>query len=185
MQALRTILQLKVTLQYIEPPIWRRVLVLSSTQLPAVHSILQIVMGWQDCHLHHFMVGEHRYGTPDPHFNDGTEEEAPIRLSSLLRKPGDCIAYEYDFGDGWLHEIELEAILPYTPGDLVPLCTGGQRSCPPENAGGPPGYEHFLAAYHDSAHPEHEDIRTWAGKRFAPEKFDGGAVNKKLAKFQR
>lgn len=182
MQALRSIYQLKITLEHIEPAIWRRVLVLSSTELRVLHEIVQGAMGWTNCHLHQFLHGKSRYGQPDPEFPDDTIDEQGIRIASLLKAPGERLLYEYDFGDGWTHAIVLEEVLPFTPGTLVPLCVGGERSCPPENVGGPPGYEHFLGAYHDPEHPEHEDIRQWARRRFNPEKFDAGAVNRKLAK---
>lgn len=184
MQSLRTIYQLKVTLQHVKPLIWRRVLVLSSTELRSLHEILQVVMGWQNCHLHQFLAGKRRYGTPDPDFDDGTASEEGVRISSLLKARNDRVHYEYDFGDGWTHQIVLEDILPFTPGAVVPLCTAGERSCPPEDVGGPHGYQEFLGAWLDPADPGHKDMRQWAGKRFAPEKFDAGAVNRKLGKLK-
>src|SRR5438105_1581778 len=50
------IYQLKVTLQESDPPIWRRILVPASTTLGKLHDVLQVTMGWMDCHLHQFMA---------------------------------------------------------------------------------------------------------------------------------
>src|SRR5210317_574177 len=107
-EPLRNILQIKLSLIGAKPPIWRRLLVTSSTDLSKLHDIIQITMGWTDTHLHQFIVNESRYGVPDPDWEDGTISEKGIRIGSLLKTPKDQIIYEYDFGDGWEHELELE-----------------------------------------------------------------------------
>ena len=50
------IYRLKVTLKDFRPPIWRRIEVRSDISFAKLHRILQIVMGWYDCHLHMFTV---------------------------------------------------------------------------------------------------------------------------------
>ncbi|MCP9889028.1 plasmid pRiA4b ORF-3 family protein [Cyanobium sp. ATX 6A2] len=50
--------QLQVSLNGIEPPIWRRFWVEETITLGRLHEVLQIVMGWQDYHLHQFITGE-------------------------------------------------------------------------------------------------------------------------------
>jgi len=60
------IYQVKVTLDGIRPPIWRRILVTSDTTLGKLHSILQVIMGWDDYHLHQFIINGTYYGPPDP-----------------------------------------------------------------------------------------------------------------------
>ena len=37
----------------------------SQTTLKQSHRILQIAMGWKDCHLYEFVVDQKRYGAPD------------------------------------------------------------------------------------------------------------------------
>lgn len=83
--------------------------------------------------------------------------------------------YEYDFGDSWLHEVVLEAHVP-APKKL-PICLGGERACPPEDVGGPHGYEEFLAAIKDPRHEEHESMLEWVGGGFDPEVFDAEKVS--------
>ena len=51
------IYQIKVTLRHSKPPIWRRLLVSSETTLIQLHRIIQEAMGWEDYHLHQFIVG--------------------------------------------------------------------------------------------------------------------------------
>lgn len=44
--------QLKITLRDCKPPIWRRVVVRTDMKLDRLHRVIQIAMGWLDCHLH-------------------------------------------------------------------------------------------------------------------------------------
>jgi len=104
------IYQLKVTLKDIRPPIWRRIQVYSNTPLLELHAILQAAMGWFDSHLHQFVVGKTYYGLPDiDEFGDSNlKDERRARLDQLLSNSRRKIIYEYDFGDGWEHEILLK-----------------------------------------------------------------------------
>jgi hypothetical protein len=92
---------------------------------------------------------------------------------------GDRLRYEYDFGDGWTHAIQLEEVLP--PSGEPPICLGGRRHRPPEDCGGPGGYERFLEAYLDPHDEKHAAMREWMGEGFDPEAFDREEVNKLLA----
>jgi hypothetical protein len=78
-----------------------------------------------------------------------------------------------DFGDGWEHEILLEGILLREPKTKYPRCTDGERACPPEDCGGPPGYAHMLEALRNPRHPEHAHYKEWIGDAFDPESFQG------------
>jgi len=180
-QQLRSVYQIKVTLNYVEPPVWRRILVLNTMRLPEFHSAVQIAMGWTDSHLHMFMTSKGHYGLPDDEFGDGdTIDESGFKVSDLMAVEGDSIMYEYDFGDGWLHKVVLEKLLPYQAGTELPQCIHGARNCPPEDVGGPPGYANFLEAVKDKNHDEHEDFIEWMGGSFDPEEFDVVATNQVL-----
>ncbi|HMU63762.1 MAG: plasmid pRiA4b ORF-3 family protein [Nitrosomonas sp.] len=175
--ALRAIYQLKVTLNYIRPPIWRRFLIASTDSLANLHLVVQIVMGWSDSHLHEFAKGGERYGLPDEDFPSAIHDESKFRISQILKQEKDKIRYTYDFGDSWDHEIVLEKILPFEMGTKLPTCLKGSRACPPEDVGGPPGYEMFLEALADPSHPEHGGILEWFGEPFDAEHFDLTEVN--------
>ena len=43
------------------------------------------------------------------------------------------------------------------------------------------GYAHLLEVLANPDHEEHTEMKQWAPRHFDPEKFDQGAVNKKLA----
>jgi hypothetical protein len=173
--------QLYVRLAYIEPPIWRRIVVQGQITLFRLHRMLQVVMGWENYHLHQFIIGTTRYGEPDPEYGLEMKDDRRIQLQRIARKEGTTFIYEYDFGDGWRHEITVERIKPWTQDMYVPRCLDGARACPPEDSGGIGGYEHLLAALRDPQHPEHERMRAWAGVHFDPELFSLQAVNSALA----
>lgn len=182
-QAPTSIYQLKVALRYIRPPVWRRLQVPEGITLAGLHEVLQTSMGWYDCHMHEFVVGEARYGLPDPGDGDWGREVADERKAALKDVVGGGLkkfVYEYDFGDSWEHEIAVEKVLEPEAGIAYPRCLGGKRACPPEDCGGPWGYQEFLEAVRDPGHPEHEELSEWIGEEFDPEAFDLAAVNARL-----
>ena len=173
--------QLYIRLAYIEPPIWRRLAVSGKVTLFALHRMLQVVMGWENYHLHQFIVGTTRYGEPDPEYGEEMKDDRRVRLSRIAHEEGASFIYEYDFGDGWRHVITVERIEPWTQDMIVPRCLDGARACPPEDCGGIGGYAHLLEALLDRRHPEHKELRAWAGAHFDPELFSLQAVNSALA----
>jgi hypothetical protein len=179
-RAPESIHQLKITLKGSKPPIWRRVLVPSDTSLPKLHAIFQVVMGWQDYHLHQFTVGETSYGEPDPDGMLNLRNERNVRLNRIAPAAKHRFAYEYDFGDGWDHAVLVEKVLPPEPGATYPVCIAGKRACPPEDCGGIWGYADFLEAISDPDHEEHDSMLEWIGGEFDPEAFDLAEVNRRL-----
>ncbi len=181
---LSSIYRMKVTLKGSKPPIWRRFEVSDQLTLFKLHKVLQVVMGWTDSHLHHFIIGKTYYGEPDPLFGSDTVNEKRVKLAQLPLKEKSKIFYEYDFGDGWEHEILIEKIGPATEGKNAPVCLNGKRACPPEDIGGIWGYADFLEAVHDPKHPDHEGMLEWVGDRFDPEAFDLEEINRYLEKIR-
>ncbi|MGD1103066.1 MAG: plasmid pRiA4b ORF-3 family protein [Terriglobia bacterium] len=183
------IYQIKVTLLGTRPPIWRRLLVPAGLTLEHLHDVLQVAMGWEDCHLHDFRVGQKRFGIPDP--NDrlmglpATGNERTVRLFTVLRKVGAKAVYTYDFGDSWEHAIVVEKVLPPEPGLAYPVCVGGKLQGPPEDCGSIPGFYNLLEALRDPAHDEHEEMLEWVGGDFDSEAFSVDDVNQRLAPLQR
>jgi hypothetical protein len=155
------IYQIKVTLFDTEPPVWRRLLVPARLTLAQFHDVLQAAMGWEDCHLHEYCIGKERFGTPNPEdlFMGMTPviNERTVPLSTVLGRLGAKAMYTYDFGDSWEHRIVLEKRLPADPNLTYPLCTGGQRACPPEDCGGIPGFYNLVEAISD---PNHDSLFT-------------------------
>lgn len=172
------VLELRVTLRHIEPPIWRSLLVPADVPLSVLHEVLQCAFGWKDCHLHELRVGELRFGIADGEDQMFLVDERAAPLGAVARV-GATLLYVYDFGDDWEHEIAVERVVPR--GDQTLRCVGGARACPPEDCGGPHGYAHMLEVLANPKDEEHADMKRWAPRGFDPERFDMAAVNKKLA----
>jgi len=168
------IYQLKITLKYIRPPIWRRIQVRRDITLATLHRVLQITMGWYDSHLHQFRAGKIYYGAPDvDEFSElNLKDDGKAQLGRVLTKAKQKLIYEYDFGDRWEHEILLEKVLTPDPAVQYPRCLGGARACPPEDCGGAGGYANFLAAIRDPGHGEHDEYLEWIGGEFDSESFE-------------
>ncbi len=172
-----TTYRLKVTLRGSRPPIWRRVQVDADATLLRLHEILQVVMGWTESHLHQFRRGATLYGRPDPELGMHQENERRIRLRDVLRRPKDRMIYEYDFGDGWEHDVVLGASTSTVGNKPAVRVLAGKGACPPEDVGGLWGYFRFLEAIQTPKHPEHHDMLEWGGQ-FDPDAFDVEAINK-------
>ena len=175
----RSIYQIKVTLRHVTPPVWRRILVGADTRLGELHDILQDVMGWEYAHLHDFRVGQDSYGEPNPDYPGDLKNERSVRLDKIAGQ-GSSFIYDYDFGDGWEHDLKIEKILPVDLGTDYPVCIDGQGACPPEDCGGPYGYTRMLEVFNDPGNEEHEEIVEWLGEEFDAEAFDADAVNRLL-----
>ncbi len=173
------IYQVKVTLKGTKPPIWRRLLVPSSMPLDDLHEVIQIAMGWFNCHLYQFIQGRTYYQPNPEDFGFGgfeAEDTAGLTIGHLLNREKDKVVYEYDFGDSWEHTVVLEKILKPEKGAFYPVCIKGKRACPPEDCGGVWGYENLLEILADPKHPEYQEITDWAGE-FDPEEFDLDEIN--------
>jgi hypothetical protein len=174
--------QFKITLLEIQPPIWRRIQVKDST-LDKFHERIQTAMGWTNSHLHQFEIEGERYGDPQL-LDDGFEDfecvdSTVTKISEIIPKAGKRFRflYEYDFGDGWKHEVLFEGCLRTEKGGRYPLCVEGERNCPPEDVGGVWGYTEFLQAIGDPEDEEYDRMLEWAGD-FDPEEFDAAKTTK-------
>ena len=184
MQKDKSVYQLKITLSHSHPPIWRTILIPCDVSFFALHSAIQDAFGWYDSHLHQFFIGSpygrdsiclsYPYADVEP--LQGTKDERTEKLLKYLTKVGQKIHYEYDFGDGWMHEINLQKILPFESDKEYPCLIKGANACPPEDCGGIFGYYDLLEILKNPKHPEHLEYREWLclekGKVFDPTGFN-------------
>jgi hypothetical protein len=177
--------QFLVELQGIEPRIWRRIQVPSDYNFWDLHVAIQDAMGWQDYHLHHFEIkgkGKKKVahiGIPDLEGFGELQEVFPgweIAVIAYFNALGTEAIYEYDYGDGWLHTVKLEGYMFREKGIKYPICIDGKNDCPPEDCGGVDGYYNVVEVLSDPGHPEHKDMRTWAGEDWDPNRFDPDKV---------
>ncbi|GAA3984737.1 plasmid pRiA4b ORF-3 family protein [Comamonas faecalis] len=166
---------LRVTLRDIDPPVWRELWVDAGITLRQLHATLQAAMGWKNCHLHGFALPDKlpqlpRYWRvpalmrfePEPLREESPPDErasddARTRLRQVMRKAGDQLLYLYDFGDSWEHVLTLQQVAPAS--GPLPRLAGAALMCPPEDCGGVPGLVHWMDAWDDPGHPEHDDAR--------------------------
>ncbi len=177
---------LKITLDHSRPPIWRRVQLPDCT-LEELHYVIQCAMGWDNCHLHEFIVGERRFQPASDGFGvdamwnmDDSEPTEETILSDLVpdsSKKRFRFKYLYDFGDGWEHTITVEKVEHQEKAPTVPVCLAGKRACPPEDCGGVWGYAELLETLADPQHPEHAELLGWCGGPIDAEDFDPEEVN--------
>jgi hypothetical protein len=187
--------QLRVVMRGISPLIWRRLLVRSDSTIADLHRTLQIAFGWSDEHLHRFVVHGREHGA------ESLVDPRRVHLADLGLRVHERFQYEYDFTDGWQHDVRLEQILLLKAGRAYPRCIGGRRRVPPEDCGGPwaflelreryslltiadrlsalaarrlaMGYEAFL-------HDHSEDVRQLL-EWLEIDRFDRRAANRRLA----
>lgn len=180
---------LRIELLDVTPLVWRRVMVSNQWTLASLHGYLQWVMGWTDSHAHEFEVGE---GTVAPDWwihevSFGTDtsryrDERRVSVAAVVSELGvrGEFEYRYDMGDGWRHRIVVESLPPLAETQDLPLpvCLAGENACPPDDVGGPPGYEMFLQILGNRGHEQHEDMVRWIGGVFDPKGFDLNRLNR-------
>ena len=173
-----TVHTLKVTLRGVKPPIWRRIEVASEITLAELSTVLEAAMGWFGGHLHAFETNGVTYEPPDPEGGlfRPTADEAEHRLNSVLTSPTFKMRWGYDFGDGWQHTIVVEAIEPADDNASYPRCINGRRACPPEDCGGPWGFEELIDAVADPIHPRHNELAEWLPDNYDPAHFDANEI---------
>ncbi|WP_405879943.1 plasmid pRiA4b ORF-3 family protein [Streptomyces sp. NBC_01136] len=153
--------QLKVQLEGMKPPLWRRLVVPSDLTLGSLHNVIQVAFGWQDMHLHAFEDRSGgRYAPPDG-FGIPALDEEQATVADVLPRAGDRMDYTYDFGDDWLHRITVEAVRPAQEGEGErAVCTGGRRAMPAsEDLGGVWGLAELLERYEDGERPSRTVVR--------------------------
>jgi len=176
--------QIQIALRGSKPKIWRRILVPSDLLLSDFHKIIQTTMGWTNSHLHQFIKNRTYYSrkmADDDFWGEmDNVDYSKMKISDLLKKEKDKIIYEYDFGDGWEHDIILEKIDTNGENKNIPTCLTGKNNCPPEDCGGIWGYADMLEILKHSDHEEYEDYIEWLGEEFDPKYFDKNEINEML-----
>lgn len=157
MSRLPSIARLKITLDGVAPKVIRRVEVPLKIRLDRLHLVIQAAMGWTNTHLYGFEAGGASWGEPDMEdFGGGPLPASKTTLVEVMEDVGTkTIHYVYDYGDNWDHTIKVERIEDAVPDRAYPRLLKAEGRCPPEDVGGPPGYEMYLEAANDPEHAEH------------------------------
>ena len=179
---------LRIELLDVKPLVWRRVVVANLWTFASLHIYLQWVMGWLDSHAHEFELGELKVA-PDWWIAEMAldevgkyRDERRYSVAAAVEQLGTRgeIEYRYDMGDGWRHRLVIEAPPPaWTEQEYsLPACVAGENACPPEDVGGPLGYERFLKSIGDRRDEDHVDRLRWIGGAFDPRGFDLNRINR-------
>jgi len=174
---------LRVSLLAVEPEIWRRILVPGAMTLGQLHRSVQVAMGWGNQHLYEFEIGGACYGPMDEDADEDLIDDATVTLAEVA-SVGDRFEYQYDFGDGWVHQVTVESTTSSRPAPKFGVCEAGERSCPPEDCGGSGSYGQLLEVLADPAHPEYVEARQWVGARFDPGLFSLEKANAGLQRLR-
>ena len=118
---------------------WRRLLVPGDSTLADLHETLQVALGWTDTHLHRFRIHGREFAVP--RLGAAALDDARrVHLRQFGFRLRERFLYEYDFTDGWQHEVRIEALRPVEARRSYPVCLAGERAAPPEECGGPWAY---------------------------------------------
>lgn len=181
-----SIARLKITLDDVEPVVMRRLEVPLALRLDRLHLVIQIAVGWTDTHLYEFRTGRLGWGIPDPDWGDGPLDARKATLLDVIEDTGvKRFKYLYDFGDGWEHTILIEGVNDVDPQATYPRLIEAVGQCPPEDIGGPPGYEELFAALADPGHDRYAELREWVGEDFDPHVVDVAHISQMLLKLGR
>jgi len=174
------VFQFLIVLSGIDPPVWRRIQVPGAYSFWDLHVAIQDAMGWLDYHLHQFKINDPargqllHIGMP---IEDGWDDitilpDYQTPISEVFTWDNEVASYVYDFGDDGRHVVAFESWFGREKGVQYPRCISGAGNCPPEDCGGPTGYEMFLEAIRDPDHEEHQSYLEWVGGDYDPEDFD-------------
>jgi hypothetical protein len=179
------IARLRVEIEEVEPAVIRRLEVPLDIRLDQLNVVLQVAIGWQNCHPYEFRRGDTVYGLVS---SQNEVNPLPAEKATLadLAKLGDSFDYDYVFGDDWQHTLLIEEIAAAEPGVTYPRLVAAEGRCPPADIGGSEGYETYLRALANPEHLHHEGMIEWDEPDFDPHRVDVAALKRnleKLAKF--
>jgi hypothetical protein len=172
---------LRVEIKEVAPAVVRTLEVPLDLRLDKLNTVLQVAIGWQNCHPFEFRHGDTVYGLVS---SQNEENPLPAEKATLadLAKLGHTFDYDYVFGDDWQHTLTIESVAQAEPGANYPRLLTAEGRCPPADIGGPEGYETFLLARSNPEHLHHEGMLDWDDPDFDPNKVDTMALKRNLAK---
>ncbi len=164
--------------------VFRRIKVPSNLWLGNLGKILITAFGWAGYHLSQFTKGGVDYTSKEnieESFDFGYQrsiDEMTVTVEDVLPQKGSTISFEYDFGDGWIHNVRVTSVSDEPLKDEDICVTSGKGACPPEDVGGVWGYSQMLDILSGKVDDPEEkaSYEEWLGLRkgesYDPEEFD-------------
>jgi len=184
--AYKKVLQFKITVNGIRPPIWRRIQIPENYTFWDLHVAIQDAMGWENMHMHQFVIAadnierESWVGIPSPEIDfvpgGGILPAWGCRVADYLSLENPKAEYLYDLGNDWLHALVLEKIMDRQKGQSYPRCIKGKRACPSEDCGGIPGYYELVEAMENPGSAAYEETLEWLGEEYDPDLFSADEI---------
>ena len=182
------IVTLTITLDDVEPRVWRRLEVPADYGFDRLHQALNAAMGWLDLHLHEFEVAGERYGdgVDMSAEADATLPEADLVIGDVAGSGVRRIAYRYDFGDDWWHTCgdrdgrTSRGRTRSTRVARMARALAGRRT-----AAGRPASRSSSGRWRIPRHPEHKELLEWYGGEFDPDAFSVDATSAVCGRWRR
>ena len=167
-----------IELENSEPLIWRELEVPSSLCLTSLAQAILLAFGWNEDHLHQFLESrKNHYATSMNELGGtlypGTKDGSRYGVSHLLKKQGDSVLFEYDYGDSWYHKVKLKSVADYADYETKAVrLIGGANACPPDDCGGIYRYRHLVELMQKKPQSsELSEFYDWMGCKWDPEFF--------------
>lgn len=172
--------QIRVSIDEIQPDVWRRLILPIHWNLEHLHRGIQAAFNWWNYHLYEFRIGGLRYGDVKILTEDATNDDPRVFDQSEVRlldfEQGAVFSYHYDFGNNWRHTVVVEEFLTLASTPKNGSCVAGARARPPEDV----GYERFREIISNREDPEYAQTIRWCGGYFDPEWFDLSMTDRDL-----
>lgn len=88
------IYQFHVLLRHINPPIWRRLLIRSTSTIFDLHYTIQVTFSWSDFHLHRFLIRGQEYGISRAGCTGFSTNPAQVSLADFHFRERERFLYE-------------------------------------------------------------------------------------------
>ncbi len=176
--------RLRISLADIDPSPWREIEVPLSMSLKNLHDAIQAAFLWHDSHLWEFDIEGKRYGLPydDNLGGERIHKASTTKLMKLHDQGVTQFIYTYDMGDNWEHLVEVIQVFESESGARLPRFIAGEHHAPPDDVGGPPGFEVFLNAINNPKHREHRHFKDWYGEAFDPTEIEEETIRALLGR---
>ena len=154
---------IKVTIKNTHPPVWRRLQIPAGITFHELNAIIQLAFNWSGYHLYSFEIGNLLIEIPDDIFDDFDYKVINSKRTKVDKYFDEIekLEYTYDFGDNWIHDIQIENVVESEEKFKNPVCLKAKMASLPEDCGGPWGYEDLLDVINNPKDERYQDMKDW------------------------